>query len=193
MKLQSLQLLPWLSVLASHVSSTVVVQNATYDDLTAVPVLEAAVGTYKDLIYNAWVVGGPATVGGVASESQPNVALTSITETLTNGTASITIAAPDQSFAFLDFYFGCVLRTDEGTVGVATECTTTVAGYSATNEQVALAVLTFTPPVDPLTPVPMIHAVLEAEFLLPLHNVTFVQSNTLAALKVDNLHYEVST
>lgn len=74
-----------------------------------------------------------------------------------------------------------------------TRCTVTVAGFLATNEEVALASFTFTPPVDPVTPVPMIHAVLEAEFLLPLYNVTFVQSNTLAALKVDNLHYEVST
>ena len=39
----------------------------------------------------------------------------------------------------------------------------------------------------------MIQAVLPATFLLPLYNVTIVQSSVLATLKVDNLHYAMST
>ena len=73
-------------------------------------------------------------------------------------------------------------------------CTITVAGFEANNdEEVALASFTFTPPLEPLTSVPTIHAVLPATFLLPLSNVTIVQSNELADLKVDSLRYDVST
>ena len=45
----------------------------------------------------------------------------------------------------------------------------------------------------PPTQVSMIHAVLPVDFLQPLYNVTVAQSNALAALKIDNLHYSVST
>ena len=39
----------------------------------------------------------------------------------------------------------------------------------------------------------MIHAVLPDTFLLPLYNVTIVTDDVLDALKVDNLHYTIST
>lgn len=173
-------------------------QNATYDDLASPPTLEPPVGTYKDLIYNAWVVGGATTpgvaIGGVADQSPPNSALTSPDTQLTNGTPSFIVAKPYKSFSLLDFYFGCVARTDEGTAALATQCTITVAGFEAKDDkEVALASFTFTPPVKPLTPVPMIHAVLPSTFYQALYNVTIVQNPSLVALKIDNLHYTVST
>lgn len=60
-------------------------------------------------------------VGGVAAESPPNTALTAADVQLTNGTPSFTIAKPYKSFSFFDFYFGCVVRSDEGVLGVATQ------------------------------------------------------------------------
>lgn len=99
--------------------------NEQYDDLTATVGIESPVGTYKNLIYNAWVIGGATTpgvaVGGVASESPPNTALTAVDVQLTNGTPTFTIEKPYKSFSLLDFYFGCVVRSDEGTLGVATQ------------------------------------------------------------------------
>ncbi|CAD6589722.1 MAG: hypothetical protein ASARMPREDX12_003945 [Alectoria sarmentosa] len=198
MRFQRPLLLFYILLSASHVSSTVVVQNATYDDLTSTPILDTPVGTYKNLTYNAWVIAGPltpgVTVGGVASQSPPNAALKSVDTQLTNGRPTFTIVEPYKSFSLSDFYFGCQVRTDERTLVVATQCTITVAGFEANNdEEVALASFTFTPPLEPLTSVPTIHAVLPATFLLPLSNVTIVQSNELADLKVDSLRYDVST
>ena len=60
-------------------------------------------------------------VGGVANESLPNDALTAIDVQLTNGTPSFSVAKPYKSFSLLDFFFGCVVRTDEGTLGVASQ------------------------------------------------------------------------
>ena len=84
--------------------------------------------------------------------------------------------------------------TGQSLTDTLARCTITVAGFKAGNSQeVALASFMFTPPVSPFTPVPMLHAVLPDSFHLPLNNVTIVQSNELAALKIDNLHYNVST
>lgn len=198
MKLRGLQLLPCLLSLASHVSGTVVVQNATYDDRTATPIVETPVGNYKDLNYNAWVIPGPLTpgvqVGGVAAESPPQVALTAVDQQTTNGTPSFTVAKPYKSWSLFDFFFGCNTRTDEPTANVATQCTITVTGFQANDDkEVAIASYTFTPPPNPVTPVSMIHAVLPKTFLQPLYNVTIIQDDTLLALKIDNLHYAVST
>ena len=52
---------------------------------------------------------------------------------------------------------------------------------------------TFAAPLKPLTPVPMIRAVLPSNFLKPLYNVTIRADNKFAALRVDNLHYTIST
>ena len=95
-----------------------------YDDLTATVGIESPIGTYKYLTYNAWVIGGSTTpgvaVGGVADQSPPNAALTAADVQLKNGTPSFAIAKPYKSYSLFDFYFGCVVRTDEGTVGAAT-------------------------------------------------------------------------
>lgn len=75
----------------------------------------------------------------------------------------------------------------------STRCTITVAGFQPNNnKEVALASFTFTPPVSPVTAVPMIHAVLPSTFSMPLNNVTIVQNSDLVALAIDNLNYSVS-
>ena len=94
---------------------------AKYDDIPATALIENTITTYKNLTYNAWVVGTPQNIGGVASESQPNVALTAIDQQTLHGTPSLAVALPFKSFSPLDFYFGCVVRTDEGVLGVATQ------------------------------------------------------------------------
>ncbi|KAM0805812.1 hypothetical protein BDR22DRAFT_906423 [Usnea florida] len=193
MKLLNAHLFPLL-ILVTHTSSTALVRNATYDDLDATALIGNTITAYKNLTYNAWVVGTPQNLGGVASESQPNSALTAIDQQTLHGTPSFSVASPFKSFSPLDFYFGCTLRTDEGVLGVATQCTITVAGFTAgNNKEVALASFTFTPPDSPVTPVSMIHAVLPDSFKMPLYNVTMIQDNKLAALKIDNFHYDVST
>lgn len=76
----------------------------------------------------------------------------------------------------------------------STRCTITVAGFQpGNNKEVALASFTFTPPVSPVTGVPMIHAVLPRSFSKPLNNVTMVQNSDLVALVIDNMNYTVST
>lgn len=75
----------------------------------------------------------------------------------------------------------------------STRCTITVAGFqSNSNKEVALASFTFTPPISPVSTVPMIHAVLPSSFSKPLNNVTIVQDSELVALALDNLNYKVS-
>ena len=59
-------------------------------------------------------------IGGVASASPPNRALTSEQQQLTNGTASFAVASPYKSLNLLDFFFACTLRTSEGAVALAT-------------------------------------------------------------------------
>ena len=88
--------------------------------------VESPIGTYKYLNYSAWVLGGQLTpgvkVGGVIRQSQPNSALTAVdVQTEAGTTPSFTVVKPYKSFSLLDFYFGCVLRTDEGTVNEATQ------------------------------------------------------------------------
>ena len=64
-----------------------------------------------------------------------------------------------------DFHFGCSLHTDESTAGAAVQCTITVAGFAkGSDQEVAVASFTFTPPVSPVTPVAMEHAELPDSF-----------------------------
>ena len=97
-----------------------------YDDLPYTPLLESPVGSYKFLNYTSWVVAGRLTgnlaVGGVAPESGNNTALTALDVQEENGaTPTMTIEKPYSSLRLLDFYFGCVLRTDESTANAATQ------------------------------------------------------------------------
>ena len=69
-----------------------------------------------------------------------------------------------------------------------------MAGFlRSTDQEVAIASFTFTPPESPVAPVPMIHAVLPDSFRQPLFNVTIAQTNPLVTVLFDNLHYSVST
>ena len=132
-------------------------------------------------------------MGGLASTSPPNRALTSSDIQLLSGTASFAVAPPYKSLGLLDFFFGCTARTGERAVVVASQCSITVAGFvRGNNQEVALASFTFTPPVSPVAPVPMIHAVLPSTFHKSLYNVTLVQNNPLLTILIDNLHYNVS-
>ena len=154
--------------------------------------------TYKYLTYQAWDLPDlvsttvPAHVGGTAVQSPPNDIATDATAQL-RGTPSMTIASPYTSVSPYDFYFGCVQNTMEGTVAAAAQCTITVAGFKkGSNQEVALASYTFTPPLDPVDPVPMFHAVLPDAFHQPLYNITVIQNDTLLKLFVDTFPYTVS-
>lgn len=78
----------------------------------------------------------------------------------------------------------------------AVQCDATVAAYAkGSDQQVALARFTVTPPELSLEPVPMEHAVLPPLFsLLKIVNVTIIQDDpTTQALLVDNVHGFLST
>ncbi|KAG7006794.1 hypothetical protein G7Y79_00013g035660 [Physcia stellaris] len=170
-----------------------------YEDLKPGAV-QIPVGTYKYLNYQAWsrplgaLSGVPVRVGGVATKSPPNLIYTSVDIQLQQkGTPSFTVVAPYSTFGLFDFYFGCSTRTDEPTANAALQCTITVSGFvPKTNQEVAVASFTFTPPVSPVAPVPMMHAILPDSFHKGLSNVTIIMDNKLAALGLDNLHYGLS-
>ena len=133
-------------------------------------------------------------MGGVATRTPPNYAITSALIQATAGTASVVPAPPYTSFGVTDFFFGCQTAAQQGTATLALQCTVTVAGFQVkTNKEVAVASFTFTPLVqNSLTPTPMIQASLPSSFWQGLGNVTFVQDNKLANVLVDNLHYTVT-
>lgn len=71
---------------------------------------------------------------------------------------------------------------------MATQCTTTVAGFKG-GKQVVDASFTFTPPAVSVKAVPMVEAVLDAGFQ-GVQSVTVVQGNpTLQALIVDSVTF----
>lgn len=163
-------------------------------DFLTLGVVQNPVGTYKYLKYQAWVllIGAvtdvPVRVGGVATQSPPVRILTSADIQLQQGTSSFTVAAPYRSFGLYDFYFGCQVRTGEPTANAALQCTITVSRFvPKTNQEVAVASFTFTPPLSPVDQVPMLHAVLPSSFSKGLNNVTIIQDNKLAVLLIDNL------
>ena len=81
----------------------------------------------------------------------------------------------------------------EGTVGLATQCTVTVAGFAKKGgQEVAIASYTFSPPPNPVGQVAMIHAVLPDSFHVPLYNVTMIQSGTTNSLWIDNMIYNIT-
>ena len=101
-------------------------KHEQYNDLTFTAGVETPIGTYKYLNYSAWVVAAPTTpgvaLGGIVNESPPNAALTAVdVQSLAGSTPSFTVVKPYKSYSLLDFYFGCVLRTDEGTVNEASQ------------------------------------------------------------------------
>lgn len=77
-------------------------------------------GTYQDIIYDAWFVVSSATslAGGFAPESPPNTIFTNNAVQATNGTPTFTVAPPYTSGNFKSFYFACQLSSKENVVGV---------------------------------------------------------------------------
>lgn len=125
--------------------------NVQFDNLTAsaFSLVGSAVGTYEDITYNSFTLvdGADETVGGIATHTEPNDILTSSEQQATNGTPSLTITNPYTSLGLVNFWFGCVAHTGEAVAGLALQCTITVAGFeSSSDEEVALASFTFTPP-----------------------------------------------
>lgn len=193
MKLTTYLLLHGMA-LTSYASTTEVTAN--FDNLTAsaLPVLGSGVGTYEGITYNSFslVDNADETVGGVATHTEPNAILTSSEQQGTNGTPSLTIAKPYSSLGLINFWFGCAAHTGEAVAGLALQCTITVAAFeSSSDEEVALASFTFTPPAVSVTTVPMIEAVLPSTFLLPgIEIVTIIQDDpTTEALLVDSISY----
>lgn len=119
--------------------------------------------------------------------------ITSSIEQSTNGTPSLVIAAPYKSFSFYDFYFGCATRTAETAATVAVQCTITVDGFDKYGQEKAVASYTFTPPVSPVAPVPMMHAVLPDSFHGPLVNVTIIETDPeVVGLLFDSATYALN-
>lgn len=78
--------------------------------------------------------------------------------------------------------------TGEPTANAALQCTIIVSGFVPnTNQEVAVASFTFTPPPSPVAQVPILHSILPSSFSNGLNNVTIIQDNKLAVLLVDNL------
>ena len=130
-------------------------------------------------LLNSWILDDPGNVG-IPAHSAPNYIVTAVDQQASNGTPSLTILYPGstiKSFDLHSFYFGCGLDSVEGLVGVAAQCTITVAGLR--NEQeVAVASYTFSPLAGETT-VPLIQAVLPAGFTTS-QNVTSIQNDPTA-------------
>ncbi len=101
---------------------------------------------------------------------------------------------PYKTFSLKSFYFGCDADLDQGLVNQAVQCTITLAAFKkASNQEVAVASFTFTPPANLVTQVPMIQAVLPNGFE-NVYNVTIVTNNpSVIVFGVDNLEYTFST
>ena len=105
-------------------------KSKQYDDLSAPIAIGAVpVGTYKDLIYDSWVIrpDNASVLGGFGPHSPPNTILTSAFTQAMNGTPSFIVAPPYTSARFESFYFACNVQTRENVVcihesGTALHC-----------------------------------------------------------------------
>ena len=170
-----------------------------YDTLTRGTVATAVPNPQQGLNYKAWVVpnnvGGVIPVpgiGGLKPHTPPNFIITATDIQVTEGKATISVAAGSKSFNPKEFWFGCVARTMQGAVMLAVSCTVEVKGYATVNgPSVASKSFTFTPPFEPIAPVPMIRAQLPASFNRALHHIT-LQQDVLDSLWIDNLVYTLA-
>ncbi|KAI4173803.1 MAG: hypothetical protein LQ346_008346 [Caloplaca aetnensis] len=166
-------------------------RNSQYDDLpnalVAVPL-----NSYQGVNYGNWVYATQQVVqvGGVESRSSPNRIGTGQTATQTFSPQS-----PFKALALFDFYFGCAVRANTPAASLATSCTVTLTGYSAsTGKAVVTASLKFTPPLSPVAPVPMVQAILPSGFNQKLSKVEFKVPNPLLTIAlVDDLRYYLYT
>lgn len=86
-------------------------------------------------------------MGSIAAHTEPNLIVTSSEQQDLYGTPSLTVAEPYTSFGLTDFWFACAAHTGESLVGLAAQCTVTVAGFErSSDKEVAVASFTFTPP-----------------------------------------------
>ena len=95
------------------------INASQYDDLVGLPATgEVPVGTYKNIVYNSWILRPDNTslVGGYAPHSPPNTILSPGLVQATNGTPTFTVAPPYISVGFKSFYFACDLQTREDVV-----------------------------------------------------------------------------
>ena len=104
----------------------------------------------------------------------------------------MTVVPPYKSFSPSDFWFGCVQRLRQSVVGLAAQCTINVAGFNANGQEVASAVYTFTPALDPTGQASMIHAILPDTFHVPLSKMTMIEDGLTSSLWIDNLIYDIS-
>lgn len=153
MKRLSCSILRAILTFASTVAATTTSFDANYDDLPATEAgsVASGLGTYNALTYNSFIVvsNSLALAGGVAPHSPPNNIITGASFQSTNGTPSITVAPPYTKFSLNSFWFGCDAELQEAVVNVATQCTITLAAFEeASEEEVAVASYTFTPPED---------------------------------------------
>lgn len=169
-----------------------------YDDRPAGLLSYPIENPYLGLNYKAWnlptnaTAAVPVSVGGLEIHSLPNQLLTARDIQLLAGTPSFTVVPPYKDFIPLDFWFGCVARTMQGAVELATNCTVTITGYAAkTGQKVAVTNFTFTPPLDPIGKVPMIHVVLPESFHVPLLKVTMIQTGVINSLWIDDMAYNI--
>ncbi|KAL8828567.1 MAG: hypothetical protein Q9170_006546 [Blastenia crenularia] len=173
--------------------------EAKYDDANLAVLPEVApVGVYQGLAYSAWSFLNLASpTSGSAPHSPPNaIATTLVAGQALGGTPTLTVAYTGTisiAFDLLSFFFGCLTPTGQGAVQVAEQCTILVAGFDASNKEVATATYTFTPPATNLVKPPMIQAVLPSSFK-GLHNATLIQSSPATqVLVVDNTRYNLFT
>lgn len=168
---------------------------ATFDDLTqTIPAVALQdVGPYDGLDYEGLdliTLGiDGAIVAGLIPFSAPRVAAYSIVSGLTSGTPTITAdydGSAFKTFDFEQFYFGCVLASQETLASTPMACTVQVTGYDADGLQIAGQTFDFEP-TGVLTS-EMQKAVLSEEFK-GLTTVEYATTTELAATLIDSLSY----
>ncbi|MDI1490828.1 MAG: hypothetical protein OHK93_002033 [Ramalina farinacea] len=171
--------------------------TAKYDDLPSTQPSTNPPNSYDGLGYSEWdIASSPAIqIGGVVGPSAPNRIIAGFNTEAPGTAPSLTVLSPYTSFRFLDFYFGCATRTDEGTANLATECTITVSGFTKAGDSTASTTATFEfqPPLVEVAPVNMTHAVLPSAFQnMDLQEVTVLpNAPEVNGLLMDNVHYSL--
>lgn len=180
--------------LASTVTAKTATFDANYDNLTTTEAgPPAPLETYDFLAYSSFSVLSNSLdlEGGIAPHSEPIYVGPDPQPTVT---PSFAVVPPYKTFSLKSFWFGCDADLDQGLANQAVQCTVTLAAFKeASDQEVAVASFTFTPPPNLVTQVPMIQAVLPDGFE-NVYSVTIVQNDpSVIGLGIDNLEYTVST
>ncbi|KAL8991863.1 MAG: hypothetical protein Q9169_007583 [Polycauliona sp. 2 TL-2023] len=183
-----------LSSVTGATSNNGTAMTAKYDDRKA-SLIPSPLKEYQGIEYTNFVLAAQPdiSIGVLQSQSPRNRIATNPL-----GTPAITPQTPSYiAFAFQDFYFGCVLRTQNALLSQPKACDVTLTGYSAsTGQEVAKTTVKFTP--DPalvkIAPTPTDRVVLPSSFNQKLSKVTVAVSNSLVtAALLDNLGYRLFT